>query len=118
MTLGDWLSCRRLVPGSEVKSEESQRTRAILVARPWSVGIRGDIENQVRSIIGEYGLLFSIALGFQFRKQIIELQIAIISCIRWSIPFFWSTTKSVSSKERLMTKFADRQNRMKPGGAS
>jgi transposase len=74
MMLGDWPSWRRLVPGSKVKSEESQRTRAILVARPWSVGIRGDIENQVRSIVGEYGLLFSIALGFQFRKQIIELQ--------------------------------------------
>jgi transposase len=36
--------------------------------------IRRDIENQVRSIIGEYSLLFSIALGFQFRKQIIEFK--------------------------------------------
>jgi transposase len=42
----------------KVKSEESQRIRAILVARSRLVAIRRDIENQVRSLIKEYGLLF------------------------------------------------------------
>jgi transposase len=56
-----------------VKSEESQRIRTILVARSRLVGIRRDIENQVRSIIKEYGLLFPRAIGLQFRRQIIEL---------------------------------------------
>jgi len=37
----------------KVKSEESQRVRAILVARSRLVSIRRDIENQVRSIIKE-----------------------------------------------------------------
>ncbi|WP_275174644.1 MULTISPECIES: transposase [unclassified Bradyrhizobium] len=42
----------------KVKSEESQKIRAILVARSRLVAIRRDIENQVRSLIKEYGLLF------------------------------------------------------------
>lgn len=37
------------------------------------VGIRRDIENQVRSILKEYGLLFSRAIGLQFRKQVNDL---------------------------------------------
>jgi transposase len=57
----------------KVKSEESQRIRAILVARSRLVAIRRDIENQVRSMIKEYGLLFRRAVGLQFRKQVIEL---------------------------------------------
>ena len=57
----------------KVKSEESQRIRAILVARSRLVSIRRDIENQVRSMIKEYGLLFRRAIGLQFRKQVIEL---------------------------------------------
>jgi transposase len=57
----------------KVKSEESQRIRTILVARSRLVGIRRDIENQVRSIIKECGLLFPRAIGLQFRRQIIEL---------------------------------------------
>jgi transposase len=57
----------------KVKSEESQRIRAILVARSRLVGIRRDIENQVRSMIKEYGLLFRRAIGLQFRKRVIEL---------------------------------------------
>lgn len=35
--------------------------------------IRGDIENQVRSLIKEYGLLFPRAIGLQFRHQAQEL---------------------------------------------
>jgi transposase len=57
----------------KVKSEESQRIRAMLVARSRLVGIRRDIENQVRSMIKEYGLLFPRAIGLQFRKQVVEL---------------------------------------------
>lgn len=57
----------------KVKSEESQKIRAMLVARSRLVGIRRDIENQVRSMIKEYGLLFRRAIGRQFRNQVIEL---------------------------------------------
>ncbi|MEH2582444.1 transposase [Nitrobacteraceae bacterium AZCC 2161] len=57
----------------KVKSEESQKVRAILVARSRLVGIRRDIENQVRSMIKEYGLLFPRAIALQFRRQVVEL---------------------------------------------
>jgi len=57
----------------KVKSEESQKIRAILVARSRLVAIRRDIENQVRSLIKEYGLLFPRAIGLQFRNQVCEL---------------------------------------------
>ena len=54
----------------KVKSEESQKIRAILVARSRLVSMRRDIENQVRSLIKEYGLLFPRAIGLQFRNQV------------------------------------------------
>src|SRR5271154_3564082 len=57
----------------KVKSEESQRIRSMLVARSRLVGIRRDIENQVRSMIKEYGMLFRRAIGLQFRKQVTEV---------------------------------------------
>jgi transposase len=50
-----------------VKSEESQKIRAILVARSRLVSIRRDIENQVRSMLKEYGLLFPRAIAAPFR---------------------------------------------------
>ncbi len=56
-----------------VKSEESQKIRAVLVARARLVSIRRDIENQIRSMLKEYGLLFSRAIGAPFRQQVIEL---------------------------------------------
>jgi transposase len=56
-----------------VKSEQSQRARAILVARSRPVSIRRDIENQVRSLVKEYALLVRRAIGVQFRKHVIEL---------------------------------------------
>lgn len=37
------------------------------------MAIRRDIENQVRSLIKEYGLLFPRAIGKQFRNQVSEL---------------------------------------------
>jgi transposase len=57
----------------KVKSIESQRIRAILVARSRLVAIRRDIENQVRSMLKEYGMLFRRAPGGHFRKQVIDL---------------------------------------------
>jgi len=57
----------------KVKSEESQKIRAMLVARSRLVSIRRDIENQVRSMIKEYGLLFPRAIGLQFRRHVMEL---------------------------------------------
>ena len=57
----------------KVKSEESQSIRAILVVRSRLIAIRKDIENQIRSMIKEYGLLLRKAVGLRFRKQVIEL---------------------------------------------
>lgn len=57
----------------KVKSERSQEIRAILVARSRLVSMRRDIENQVRSMVKEYGLTFKRAIGAAFRKQVIEL---------------------------------------------
>lgn len=57
----------------KVKSQESQKNRAILVARARLVAIRRDIENQVRSMIKEYGLIFKRAIGSAFRKRVLEL---------------------------------------------
>jgi transposase len=56
-----------------VKSEESQKIRAILVARARLVSMRRDIENQVRSLVKEYGLLFPRAIGQQFRNTVNDL---------------------------------------------
>lgn len=57
----------------KVKSEESQRIRLLLVARARLVAIRRDIENQVRSLLKEHGLLFPRAIGAQFRARVREL---------------------------------------------
>ena len=57
----------------KIKSEESQKVRTMLVARSRLVSIRRDIENRVRSMIKEYGLLFRRAIGLKFRSQVIDL---------------------------------------------
>lgn len=62
----------------KVKSEESQKIRAILVARSRLVSMHRDIENQVRSLIKECGLLFPRAIGQQFRNRVSELWASII----------------------------------------
>jgi transposase len=67
--MSGWM-CRNVVA---VKSEESQKIRAILIARSRLVSIRRDIENQVRSMLKEYGLLFSRAIGAPFRQQVLGL---------------------------------------------
>ena len=58
---------------AKVKSEESQRVRAMLVGRSRLVAIRRDLENQVRRMVKEYGLQFPRAIGRQFRGHIVEL---------------------------------------------
>lgn len=57
----------------KVKSPASQKVRAMLAVRAQLVGIRRDIENQIRSLLKEYGLLFSRAIGAQFRQHVREL---------------------------------------------
>jgi transposase len=57
----------------KLKSEESQKVHAIMMARARLVSIRRDIENQVRSLLKEYGLLFSRAIGAPFRQLVVEL---------------------------------------------
>lgn len=57
----------------QVKSERSQAIRSVLVARSRLVGIRRDIENQVRSMLKEDGLLFGRAIGSKFRQHAVEL---------------------------------------------
>jgi transposase len=57
----------------KVKSEESQQVRSILIARSRLVSIRRDLENQIRSLLKEYGLLFSRAIGSHFRQKVHEL---------------------------------------------
>lgn len=57
----------------KVKSEESQAIRAVLVARSRLVEIRRSLENQVRSMLKEYGLLFGRAIGSLFRRHVLEL---------------------------------------------
>jgi transposase len=57
----------------KVKSAESQATRSMLVARSRLVAIRRDLENQVRSMLKEYGLQFGRSIGSQFRRKVREL---------------------------------------------
>jgi transposase len=47
----------------QVKSEASQLMRSLLVARSRLVAIRRDLENQIRSMLKESGLLFPRAIG-------------------------------------------------------
>ena len=56
-----------------VKSDESQAVRSLLVARSRLVSIRRDLENQVRSLLKELGLLFKGAIGRQFRTHVLSL---------------------------------------------
>jgi transposase len=46
-----------------VKSDDSQAVRSLLVARSRLVSIRRDLENQVRSMLREIGLLFPRSHG-------------------------------------------------------
>jgi transposase len=56
-----------------VKSDDSQAVRSLLVARSRLVSIRRDLENHVRSLLKEIGLLFPRAIGEQFRSHVRRL---------------------------------------------
>lgn len=56
-----------------VKSEASQRVRSLLIARARLVTMRRDIENQVRSMLKEFGLIFPRAIAAQFQRRVTEL---------------------------------------------
>lgn len=56
----------------KVKSAESQQVRSMLVTRSRLVEIRRDLENQVRSMLKEHGLLFERAIGSMFRRKVTE----------------------------------------------
>ena len=56
-----------------VKSEESQTARSILVCRSRLVRVRRDLENQMRSMLKECGLLFPRAAGGQFQRRVNDL---------------------------------------------
>ncbi|MGV7122404.1 IS110 family transposase [Sphingopyxis sp. 550A] len=56
-----------------VKSEESQAARSILVCRSRLVRIRRDLENQMRSMLKECGMLFPRAVGGQFQRRVSDL---------------------------------------------
>jgi transposase len=56
-----------------VKSDGSQAIRSLLVARSGLVSIRRDLENQVRSLLNEIGLLLPRAIGGRFRTHVLDL---------------------------------------------
>jgi transposase len=56
-----------------VKSEQSQQVRSLLVTRSRLVSIRRDIENQIRSMLKELGLMFPRSIGPQLRRNVGEL---------------------------------------------
>ncbi|MCW3476231.1 IS110 family RNA-guided transposase [Limobrevibacterium gyesilva] len=58
---------------ARVKSDDSQATRSLLIARSRLVCIRRDLENQVRSLLKEIGLLFPRAIGGPFRTHVLRL---------------------------------------------
>jgi transposase len=55
-----------------VKSAESQVVHSLLVAQARLVGIRRNLENEVRSLLKENGQLFPRAIGGQFRERVRE----------------------------------------------
>lgn len=57
----------------KVKSADSQQVRSMLVTRSRLVEIRRDLENQIRAMLKEFGLLFERAIGSMFRRKVIEL---------------------------------------------
>ena len=56
-----------------VNSDDSQAVRSLLVARSRLVSIRRDLENQVRSLLKEIGLLFPRAIGGRFSDHVRRL---------------------------------------------
>jgi len=56
-----------------VKSEASQQVRSLLVARSRLVAVRRDLENQMRSMLKECGLIFPRSVAGQFQRRVKEL---------------------------------------------
>lgn len=56
-----------------VKSAASQQVRCLLVARSRLVAVRRDLENQMRSMLKECGLIFPRAIAGQLQRRAIEL---------------------------------------------
>jgi len=56
-----------------VKSDTGQIVRSLLVARARLVRIRRDLENQIRGLLKEVGMLFPRAIGANFRIQVLRL---------------------------------------------
>ena len=57
----------------KVKSAESQQVRSLLVTRSRLIQIRRDLENQIRAILKEHGLLCEHSIGSMFRRKVVEL---------------------------------------------
>lgn len=56
-----------------VKSEASQQVRSLLIARSRLVTMRRDLENQIRSMLKECGLIFPRAIAAQFQRCVVDL---------------------------------------------
>lgn len=56
-----------------VKSEASQKVRSILIARSRLVTMRRDLENQVTSMLKDYGLIFPRAIAGQLQRYVTDL---------------------------------------------
>ncbi|MCA8879625.1 MAG: IS110 family transposase [Rhodobacteraceae bacterium] len=56
-----------------VKSEASQQARSLLITRSRLVRIRRDLENQMRAMLKECGLIFPRSIGGQFRHRVEDL---------------------------------------------
>lgn len=97
----------------KVKSEESQKIRAILVARSRLVAIRRDIENQVRCLIKEYGLLFPVRSDCNSAIRFGSYWVKIISSSVRSRRFCRSMSRSASNKAHSTTKSASWRSRMR-----
>lgn len=103
MMLGDWQSWSRSGWYREVKvkSEDSQRIGGVLVARSRFVGIRRDIENQVRRLVKKYGLLLSRAIGRQFEASYVS------SSILWFVSLRRSKIGTMPSARTQFTACSD-----------
>lgn len=56
-----------------VKSESSQQARSLLITRSRLVKIRRDLENQIRAMLKECGLIFPRSIGGQFRRRVEDM---------------------------------------------
>ena len=86
-----------------VKSDVSQAMRSLLVARARLVRIRRDLENQIRSMLKEVGLMFPRAIGGQFRIHVRRLWTTSTCCGPSSKACSPSTNRLMSSRRSWTT---------------